>query len=93
MVVRLTPAQERLIPYIVNGLTYAAIAHCIGWGIGYVKNETYRIAAKVPPMPNVPTYRRVQLWALSHGYGTQTSLSPEPFGESRSRPLVPPQDH
>lgn len=74
MAVRLTPAQERLIPYIVEGLAYAEIARSLGLAIGYVKNETYRIAAKVPPVPNVPTYRRVQLWALAHGYGAQLTL-------------------
>lgn len=63
--IRLTPAEERLLPYIKQGFTYSAIATSLGLSIGTVKNQVYQIAAKVPPDPHTSTFRRVQRWALT----------------------------
>lgn len=77
MTVRLTPAQERLIPFIIEGLSYPAIAQATGLGVRTVKMHVYQIAAHIPSSPFVPTFRRVQAWAIEHGYGTQQSLLAE----------------
>lgn len=66
MIITLTPAEQRLVPYIKQGLSYAVIAKRCGLSIGTVKNQVYQIAAKVPPDPYIPCYRRVQQWVLLH---------------------------
>lgn len=74
MTVRLTPAQQRLIPYIVDGWYYQDIATAVGLGVRTVKMHVHQIAAKLPPCPHTPTYRRVQLWAINEGITTPATL-------------------
>lgn len=65
MIVRLTPAEERLLPYIKEGLPYAEIAARIGISLGTCKNQVYKIGDKVPPDPYRSTYQRIQRWIQS----------------------------
>lgn len=63
MSIRLTPAQQRVLPLVRDGLPYATIAHHLGLGVKTVKNHVYAIADKIGPSGAVPPYRRVQMWA------------------------------
>lgn len=88
MVVRLTPGQAKVVPYVIQGMNYAEIARRMGLSIWTVRSHVYAIAAKLDRRDGVLPFRRVYLWAVGHH-----TLSPEPSGESRSRPLSPPQDY
>lgn len=59
---RITPTERVILGHLANGLTYAQIAATVFRTEGCIKAHVYRIALKLPPMPDVQPLHRVLHW-------------------------------